>query len=615
MPGPKPRSDNVQRLLVQARAQWAQRDSAAAIATYRRVLVVEPKNFMALVNLALILNELGQRREAEALYQRAIAAEPQRPEPLYNYGELLRQAGRLDEALAKYDAALERQPDHIKAMFGRTITLRHLRRFDEAKAACERVLAIEPGHLGGLYQRLKMAQHRGDFADAAEAHRRLGEIMPASIPQSRLLLITANLAYVQLFAPWGTAISRLLSDRLGQLVLDQAKRQVMTPPRPMPAAGRRLRIGYLSPNWGNHPVGHVTRSFFRRHDRARVEVVGYATKDRAKDRGSFHADLAKSFDRYVDLTGMPSSLAARRIAQDRLDVLVDVDGFMDMMSPQIMAYRPAPVQVFWLGHAGGLGLPFIDYLIADHRVVRDEDVKTYREAVVRVPGVYHPADRHPVDSAVPTRASEGLPEHGFVFCAFNNPQKIDHEVFAAWMRILAAVPGSVLWLTDHNKHSDPKPTLRAATGAAGIDPARLIFALHRPDKQVHLARHRCADLFLDTFVMNAATTALDALSVGLPVLTRPGARFGERMAGSFLVELGCPALICESTDHYVARAIELAGDPQQRRALLQTLAAALAAGRLFDSTPLARALERAYAEMVDRAAKGLAPTPFDVPAN
>ncbi len=614
MAGPKPRSDNVQRLLDQASAQWAQRDSVAAIANYRRVLAAQPKSFAALVNLALILAELGQRKEAEALYQRAILAEPRRPEPLYNLGEMLRQTSRLDEALVKFDAALELQPEYVKAMFGRMITLRHLRRFDEAKATCARVLELEPDHLGALYQGLKMAQHRGDFADAALMHRRLAETLPGTIPQTRLLMITANIAYVQLFAPWGPETARLLSDRLGELILAQAKRNALTPPCPSPASGRRLRIGYLSPNWGNHPVGHVTRSFFQRHDRARVEVFGYTTKDRGKDRGIFHADLAKSFDRYVDLTGLPPAQAARRIAQDKIDVLVDLDGFMDMVSPPILAHRPAPVQVFWLGHAGGLGLPFVDYLIADHRVVRDDEVKTYREAVVRVPGVYHPADLHPIDAATPTRASEGLPEHGIVFCAFNNPQKIDAQVFAAWMRILAGVPGSVLWLTDHNKHSDPKPMLRAAASEAGVDPARLIFARHRPEKSVHLARHRCADLFLDTFVMNAATTALDALSVGLPVLTRPGTRFGERMAGSFITELGCTALLCDSTEHYVARAIELAGDPQQRQALRQTLAAALAAGRLFDSTPLARALERAYAAMVDRAAKGIAPTPFDVPA-
>ena len=614
MPVPKPRNDNVQRLLDQASAQRAQRDWLGVVATYRRVLVLQPKSFAALVNLALVLAELGQRKEAETLYQRAMVIEPQRPEPLYNLGELQRQTNRFDEALANFDAALERRPDHVKAMFGRMLTLRFLKRFDEAKVACERVLDIEPDHLGALYQRLKMSQHRGDFDDAEFAHRRLGEVIPKAVPRSNLLLIIANIAYGQLFSPWGAEASRVLSDRLAALILPPGRRQAVMPPRPLPAAGRRLRIGYLSPNWGNHPVGHVTRSFFQRHDRARVEVFGYSAKDRGKDRGIFHADLAKSFDHFVDLTGLSPQQAARRIAQDRIDVLVDLDGFMDMVSPPIMAHRPAPVQVFWLGHAGGLGLSFVDYLIADRRVVQDAEVRSYREAVVRVPGVYHPADLHPLDPATPTRMSEGLPEQGEVLCAFNNPQKIDREVFAAWMRILAAVPGAVLWLTNHTKHANPKPTLRAAAAAAGVDPARLIFAVHRPDKRMHLARHRCADLFLDTFVMNAATTALDALSVGLPVLTRPGGRFGERMAASFLIELDCRELICESTEHYIARAIELVGDPHQLRGLRERLTAAVAAGGLFDSTPLARALERAYAAMVDRAADGLSPAAFDVAA-
>ncbi len=613
-PGVKPQGDNVQRLLDQASAQWARRDSTAAVATYRRILAAHPTNFAALVNFALVLAELGQRKEAEALYRRAITAQPRRPEPHYNLGELFRQAGRHEEAKASYDAALDCRPEHTKAMFGRMLTLRSLRRFDEAQAACAQVLELEPDHLGALYQRLKMAQHRGDFEDAARTHRRLDEVLPHAVPASKLLLILTNIAYVQLFSPWRPAVSRLLSDRLAELLGPPARSPVLAPTRPLPPAGRQLRIGYLSPNWGNHPVGHVTRSFFQRHDRERVEIFGYSAKDRGQDRGIFHGDLAKSFDHYVDVTGIPPQQAARRIAQDRIDVLIDLDGFMDMVAPPIMAYRPAPVQVFWLGHAGGLGLPFIDYLIADHRVVRDEDVTTYREAVVRVPGVYHPADLHPVDAATPTRASEGLPDHGIVFCAFNNPQKIDGAVFAAWMRILAAVPGSVLWLTNHNKHADPKPTLRAAAAAAGVDPARLIFAGHRPDKRAHLARHRCADLFLDTFAMNAATTALDAMSVGLPVLTRPGARFGERMATSFVVELGCEELICESTESYVARAIELAGDPQQRAKLRRNLETAVTAGRLFDSTPLARALERAYVTMIERAAEGLKPAAFDVPA-
>jgi predicted O-linked N-acetylglucosamine transferase (SPINDLY family) len=356
-------------------------------------------------------------------------------------------------------------------------------------------------------------------------------------------------------------------------------------------------------------MSHVLRGLIAAHDKAAFEVTLFSLKDRSSEPGPWLADLQRAADAFVDLSTLGTHDAARAIRARGIDVLVDLSGYMAGGRPEILAARPAPVQVYWIGHGGFLEAPYIDYTIADATVCPDPHAHV--EAIARLPLCYHPADRFAV-GPTPVRSEIGLPETGIVFAAFCNPLKIEPECFAAWMAILRGVPGSVLWLAGRKAYAPAQDTLRAAAGEAGIAPARLIFAPHAIDKSAHLARHRAADLFLDSFAVSAASTALDALSAGLPVLTKRGRQAHANVAASFLTALGLPELIAPDADAFVARAIALANDPASRADLRSKLEDAVKTRAPFDSARMARHVESAFRAMDSRARAGLKPLSFDV---
>jgi predicted O-linked N-acetylglucosamine transferase (SPINDLY family) len=315
-----------------------------------------------------------------------------------------------------------------------------------------------------------------------------------------------------------------------------------------------------------------------------------------------------AFDRFVDVHAEPHRATAQRIADDRIDVLVDLRGHTDGSRPEVFALRPAPVQVCYLGYPGTTGAPFIDYLVADPVVVPRDDWQWFSEKIVWMPASYQANDAgQRLPDAPQCRAEFGLPEKGFVFCAFNRHHKIEREVFALWMRLLAAVPGSVLWLL-------PGPgerRLRHAAACAAVDPQRVVFATKLP-KPEHLARHRLADLFLDTYCYNAHTGGSDALWAGLPVLTRPGHAFASRVGASLLRAVGLAELIVDDLSAYETRAVELARHPHQLAALRAKLAANRLTMPLFDTARFTRDLEHAYQRMWEIHRRGEAPQPFAV---
>jgi len=269
------------------------------------------------------------------------------------------------------------------------------------------------------------------------------------------------------------------------------------------------------------------------------------------------------------------------------------------------------VQCYWLGHAGGLCAPYIDYLIADATVVPPGEEDRFGECIVRLPETYHIADRMEIDPTPLRRRDFGLPEEATVFCGFNNPLKIDETVFTAWMEILGAVDGSVLWLS-HGLSGATAGNLRRAAENRGVDPERLVFARWARDKGLHLARHRLADLFLDTFRFNASSTTLDALWAGLPVLTVRGGRFHGRISASMLTAIGLPDLICETREDYIAKAVALAGHPEALAAIRARLWSNRLTQPLFDTERFVRHLEQAYEGMCRQARTGGRPQSFDV---
>jgi predicted O-linked N-acetylglucosamine transferase (SPINDLY family) len=351
-------------------------------------------------------------------------------------------------------------------------------------------------------------------------------------------------------------------------------------PRLAPEKGYRhdkLRIGFLSSDFCLHAVSLLTVELLELLDRDRFEVYGFCWS--REDGSALRARVVKSFDHYVRIAELDDASAARAIREAEIDVVVDLQGITSGARPDIIAHKPAPVQITYLGFPGPTGHPCIDYVVADRFLIPDAERPFYTETPLYLPHVFQCSDRQRPVAPLPSRAQCGLPEDGFVFCSFNNNYKFTEEVFASWMRMLQAVPGSVLWLLADNPWSQASLTRRA--GEHGVDPARLLFA-PRVSPEQYLARYTAADLFLDAYPFNAGTTANDALWMGLPVLTRSGRTFASRMAGSLLTALDLPELITTTLADYEARAIEIATQPALHADLKQRLKAGRTQSPLFD---------------------------------
>jgi len=322
--------------------------------------------------------------------------------------------------------------------------------------------------------------------------------------------------------------------------------------------------------------------------------------------------LEKAFDRFIDAPALGTDDIARWIREGEIDILVDLNGFTQNSRTAIFAQRAAPLQVNYLGYPGTMGAEYIDYIIADPVLIPEAHCANYQEKVVWLPHSYlpHDAASRSISEQRFARHEFGLPERGFVFCCFNNAYKLNPRVFASRMRILGAVEDSVLWLSRDNEAA--VENLRKEAAAAGVDPARLIFADRVPSPSEHLARHRLADLFLDTLPYNAHTTASDALWTGLPVLTQLGETFAGRVAASLLTAIGLPELIVETEAQFERLAIELATDPDRLAAVTAKLAQNRLTQPLFDTLSYVRHLEHAFAMMVGRRQGGLGPDDIEV---
>jgi predicted O-linked N-acetylglucosamine transferase (SPINDLY family) len=359
--------------------------------------------------------------------------------------------------------------------------------------------------------------------------------------------------------------------------------------------GGKIRLGYLSADFCNHAMAHPVAALIEHHDRQRFEIIAYSY---GPDDGSpMRRRLAQACDRFTDIRSMPAIEAAKLIQADGIDILIDLAGYTTGARTEILAFRPAPVQVNFLGYPGTMGAGFIDYIIADPVCIPLGEDVYFSETVVRLADCYQPNDRRREIAETPSREACGLPARGVVFCCFNNIYKIAPEMFAVWMRLLEQVPDSVLWLLDGNTAA--RQNLRREAGGAAD---RLIFAPRQPMPD-HLARHRLADLFLDTLPYNAHTTASDALWAGLPVLTCRGKTFAGRVAASLLTAVGLPELIASSLADYEALALGLAREPARLAAVRDKLAANRHTAPLFDSVRFARAIETAYRQMVTPAAR------------
>lgn len=602
-----------------AQAMRLQRSGRAqqAEALYLRVLEREPRRIPVLINLSTLLRAAGRNAEARELAGRATAADPKNAGAYFALGAALRQLRRDQEAMDAYEKAVELDPAMARAWVNLAVSAERLDR-NRSIEAQRRVLEIDPDNLVILNMQLKFKLQECDFDECERLTARVLDLFDQQCDKIAEWRILANLAYRALFIPVPPALLRKVTDRIDllhrKMLAEVAPLQPLAPPDPA-AAGRRLKLGYMTPNFSDHPVGHVTLQLFPAHDRERFEVHAFATQTRRGGDATYNKLHRHGVDFYHDLSGLPHREMARRIRTLGIDILVDIDGYMETASTAIMVFRPAPVQIYWMGHAGGLGLSFVDYLLADAIVIPHGEEHLYREQIVRLPECYHVASPAPIAEPGPSRADCGLPADAFVFCAFNNPEKFNRPAFDAWMKILAAVPGSVLWISKIKDVPQQIETLRRQATERGVDGGRLVFADRLPDKADHYARHRHIGLFLDTLTLNASTTALDTLWAGVPLLAVRGDRFSNRISTTMLTWIGMADMVVDDLDAYVARAIHLATHPEELAALADRVKRNRETTVLFDVPRFARHIEAAYTEMWQRYCRGEAPKAFDVPAN
>lgn len=431
--------------------------------------------------------------------------------------------------------------------------------------------------------------------------------------------ITACYAQGDYGAPQEYPLTHLTwhADERDNLEVTRAYLQRVVPPLPpvsgqgpLPAGGRRLRVGYLSCDFRNHATMHLMAGLFECHDRAAFEVFAYDYS--APDASEYRQRFLAAIEHHVDITGLGDVQAAQRIASDRLDILFDLKGYTGGARPGIIACRPAPLQAAYLGFPGSSASPDIDYIVSDRIVTPDASIPYYTEALCRLPHSYQCNDRQrSIAREHPVRSAHGLPAAGVVFGAFNQSYKIDRTSFQVWLRILAAVPDSVLWLLGQSEVAVDNLSREAAQ--AGIARERLVFAPFAPPEQ-HLARLQLIDVALDTLVCNGHTTTSDALWAGVPVVTARGRHFSSRVSESLLRAMALPELVGEDHDDMVRIAARLGNEPESRRQLREKLATHRQSAALFDSAGFTRNFEAAIRSMVERWQAGLPAACIDVEA-
>jgi predicted O-linked N-acetylglucosamine transferase (SPINDLY family) len=569
----------------------------AALTSCERAIALDSGYAEAYYTASLVLAALGRWEDTLARAQAAVALRPEHAESYHQCGNAQCRLQRFAAAVASYDRAIALAPRHAAAHANRAVALQALGEFDAALAAHDMTIALEPGSghaiAGRLFTRLHACDWRDWHADVAAVIDRI-EHGEAAMNPFALMTVTDSASLLKRAAVlWGrkecptTAATPL-------------------PPPPQHDPAQRIRVGYFSSDFRNHPVALLLAGLIEEHDRERFEVTAFSFGPDTQDLMRRRLELA--FDAFLDVRGLADAEVARRARERGIDIAVDLGGYTDGARPRIFALRAAPIQVSYLGYLGTMGTAFMDYLIADRTLIPAADREHYAEKIVCLPH-YQVNSKRQIDASPSTRAQFGLPATGFVFCCFNACFKLVPATFASWMRILDRVPGSVLFL--HAEHAQTERNLRREAARAGVDPARLHFGRRLPVPE-YLARYRAADLFLDTAPYNAGTTASDALWAGLPVLTRAGSTFSSRIAASTLRAVGLPELITQGEDEYERRAVELARDADELEALQRKLDRVRASAPLFDTARFTRTLEKAYCLMVERHRALLPPDHIDL---
>lgn len=597
-----------------------------------QALAIDPGHTFALSNKANLRQRQRQFGEAEILLRRAIAIQ-QYHAPLHvNLGAVLNKLARFEAAEQILKRAVELDPSMPEAWNNLANARTGLKNYSEAASACRQAIELGPHQVDAYSNLGDILRESQRYAEACEVYGKLFERAPGiDFLSGRLLYTMMQCCDWSRFDELRTIIAtnvrkgrrsadpfgyQAVSESTGDLLkcakiftqeyfpADKPYRHRQKPADPRPI----IRVGYVSGEFRTQATAMLMAGLYEHHDRDRFKIVAFDNGD--DDHSELRHRLELAFDEIVSIKSLDDAEAAQAIASRDIDILVNLNGFFGNGRQGVFSIRPSPIQVNYLGFPGTLGAEYMDYLIADSTVIPETEAGNYLEKIVYLPGCYQANDsKRPISDQALSRAEAGLPEKAFVFCCFNNTYKITPSRFALWMRILKRVEGSVLWLLADNPTATQN--LKAAAEALGIPAERLVFGKRLPPAD-HLARHRLADLFLDSLPYNAHTTASDALWAGLPVLSQTGKTFPGRVATSLLKAIGLPELITTSEVEFEARAVELASDPAQ----LQSVKAKLIQNRLttplFDTAQFTRNIESAYQMMYDRLLAGLPPAHFRV---
>ena len=551
-----------------------------ALADYQKALSLDPSYADPYNNIGIIKGKQGDQKVALEFFMKALKLNPNNFETYNNIGTVKLEKLELEEALKIFEKSIALYPHFVMPHFNKGIIYEKLHKRDEAIISYNEALVIRPEFDFARAQKLYQQAHIGDW-EGIEQDKPL-------IPQLGILKEIMPLTLLSL----DDAPERH-KKRAEILVKNRFLHKPLPSTSKMKEKHKPIRIGYFSSDFKEHPVAYLLARVFEKHDRSQFTVHGYSIKATKKD--SMHKRLVAAFDEFKDLSDVSDKEAALTVREDGIDIAIDLNGYTANSRIGIFAYRAAPIQINYLGYPGTIGADFIDYIIADQTLIPEDSMKYYSEKPIYLPHTYMPTDNTREISTKPiTRTEMGLPEDSFVFCCFNNNYKITSEEFDIWMRILGQLPNSVLWLRKSNEWSEANFIKEARK--RNIDPSRLIFA-GKLDMKEHLARHRLADLFLDTFNFNAHTTASEALWAGLPVVTKMGKGFAARVAGSLLKAIDCPELITETKEDYEALIVELSTNPKKLSEIREKVTSNRLSKPLFNTDLYTKNLEDSFKQV------------------
>jgi protein O-GlcNAc transferase len=603
-----------------------------ALRSYERAIALNPKHADALHNRGIILWELNRPDQALASFDQAIQLKPKYLDALYNNrGIALWGLKRWREALDSFQKTIELNPNHLEAHNNCGAVFLEINQLADALASFNKAIALKPDYVDAYLNRAKISTMERRF-DASLADYdylfRLDPTLPGvaghrlhakmqlcdwrnfeSEATSLIRAVRAGLSTTQPFfflAVPSTAEDQLQCSR--SWVATSCHYSMGQVPRHARNGRARIHVAYVSADFRQHPMSFLMAGLFEHHDRSRFEITGVSLN--AEEDSDIYRRVKASFERFICASSHTDGQLFELLRTLEIDVLVDLMGFTTNARTAVIARKPAPVQVNYLGYPGTMGAPFIDYIIADRVVIPEDHRSYYSEKVVFMPHSYCVNDsRRIVSEACFSREELGLPSSGFVFCCFNNPYKISPRVFDSWMRILRQVPDSIIWLLETS--ATTAENLRKEAVVRGVDARRLVFAKYMPQSQ-HLARLRVADLCLDTLPYNAHTTASDALWAGTPVLTCIGDTFAGRVAASMLWTLQLPELVTSTQRDYEKLAVELATQSDKLADIKCRLAKGRTTSSFFDTRGFTKHLEKAFEVMSERYRGGSAPIDFSV---